>query len=290
MNQNKKFLTFKSEFNKFLSLQIPDSNEICHQAIKYAISNGGKRIRAYLLFVLGKHFGISKNNLNILGASVELIHAYSLVHDDLPCMDDDVLRRGKLTCHKKYNEAQALLVGDALQSLSFELLSSNKLKIDPKLKIECINLLASSIGSQGMVLGQSLDMIYENKKPTKKIIEKIHKKKTGMLISACILIPSVISQQTNSIHKNLIILGENLGLLYQMVDDYLDATSDVKKLGKNPGKDFQRKKVTYFSLYGKEKLLNVIDTTKDEIDKISLNLKLPNEFNFLINSVYGRIK
>lgn len=290
MNQNKKFLTFKSEFNKFLSLQIPDSNEICHQAIKYAISNGGKRIRAYLLFVLGKHFGISKNNLNILGASVELIHAYSLVHDDLPCMDDDVLRRGKLTCHKKYNEAQALLVGDALQSLSFELLSSNKLKIDPKLKIECINLLASSIGGQGMVLGQSLDMIYENKKPTKKIIEKIHKKKTGMLISACILIPSVISQQTNSIHKNLIILGENLGLLYQMVDDYLDATSDVKKLGKNPGKDFQRKKVTYFSLYGKEKLLNVIDTTKDEIDKISLNLKLPNEFNFLINSVYGRIK
>lgn len=290
MNQNKKFLTFKCEFNKFLSLQIPDSNEICHQAIKYAISNGGKRIRAYLLFVLGKHFGISKNNLNILGASVELIHAYSLVHDDLPCMDDDVLRRGKLTCHKKYNEAQALLVGDALQSLSFELLSSNKLKIDPKLKIECINLLASSIGGQGMVLGQSLDMIYENKKPTKKIIEKIHKKKTGMLISACILIPSVISQQTNSIHKNLIILGENLGLLYQMVDDYLDATSDVKKLGKNPGKDFQRKKVTYFSLYGKEKLLNVIDTTKDEIDKISLKLKLPNEFNFLINSVYGRIK
>jgi len=290
MNQNKKFLTFKSEFNKFLSLQIPDSNEICHQAIKYAISNGGKRIRAYLLFVLGKHFAISKNNLNILGASVELIHAYSLVHDDLPCMDDDVLRRGKLTCHKKYNEAQALLVGDALQSLSFELLSSNKLKIDPKLKIECINLLASSIGAQGMVLGQSLDMIYENKKPTKKIIEKIHKKKTGMLISACILIPSVISQQTNSIHKNLIILGENLGLLYQMVDDYLDATSDVKKLGKNPGKDFQRKKATYFSLYGKEKLLNVIDTTKDEIDKISLKLKLPNEFNFLINSVYGRIK
>lgn len=290
MNQNKKFLTFKSEFNKFLSLQIPDSNEICHQAIKYAISNGGKRIRAYLLFVLGKHFGISKNNLNILSASVELIHAYSLVHDDLPCMDDDVLRRGKLTCHKKYNEAQALLVGDALQSLSFELLSSNKLKIDPKLKIECINLLASSIGGQGMVLGQSLDMIYENKKPTKKIIEKIHKKKTGMLISACILIPSLISQQTNSIHKNLIILGENLGLLYQMVDDYLDATSDVKKLGKNPGKDFQRKKATYFSLYGKEKLLNVIDTTKDEIDKISLKLKLPNEFNFLINSVYGRIK
>ena len=290
MNQNKKFLTFKSEFNKFLSLQIPDSNEICHKAIKYAISNGGKRIRAYLLFVFGKHFGISKNNLNILGASVELIHAYSLVHDDLPCMDDDVLRRGKLTCHKKYNEAQALLVGDALQSLSFELLSSNKLKIDPKLKIECINLLASSIGAQGMVLGQSLDMIYENKKPTKKIIEKIHKKKTGMLISACILIPSVISQQKNSIHKNLIILGENLGLLYQMVDDYLDATSDVKKLGKNPGKDFQRKKATYFSLYGKEKLLNVIDTTKDEIDKISLKLKLPNEFNFLINSVYGRIK
>ncbi|NCV38283.1 MAG: polyprenyl synthetase family protein [Betaproteobacteria bacterium] len=290
MNQNKKFLTFKSEFNKFLSLQIPDSNEICHQAIKYAISNGGKRIRAYLLFVLGKHFGISKNNLNILGASVELIHAYSLVHDDLPCMDDDVLRRGKLTCHKKYNEAQALLVGDALQSLSFELLSSKKLKIDPKLKIECINLLASSIGAQGMVLGQSLDMIYENKKPTKKIIEKIHKKKTGMLISACILIPSVISQQTNSIHKNLIILGENLGLLYQMVDDYLDATSDLEKLGKNPGKDFQRKKATYFSLYGKEKLLNVIDTTKDEIDKISLKLKLPNEFNFLINSVYDRIK
>ena len=290
MNQNKKFLTFKSEFNKFLSLQIPDSNEISHQAIKYAISNGGKRIRAYLLFILGKHFAISKNNLNILGASVELIHAYSLVHDDLPCMDDDVLRRGKLTCHKKYNEAQALLVGDALQSLSFELLSSNKLKIDPKLKIECINLLASSIGAQGMVLGQSLDMIYENKKPTKKIIEKIHKKKTGMLISACILIPSVISQQTNSIHKNLIILGENLGLLYQMVDDYLDATSDLEKLGKNPGKDFQRKKATYFSLYGKEKLLNVIDTTKDEIDKISLKLKLPNEFNFLINSVYGRIK
>src|SRR6056300_62006 len=290
MNQNKKFLTFKSEFHKFLSLQIPDSNEICHQAIKYAISNGGKRIRAYLLFVLGKHFGISKNNLNILGASVELIHAYSLVHDDLPCMDDDVLRRGKLTCHKKYNEAQALLVGDALQSLSFELLSSNKLKIDPKLKIECINLLTSSIGAQGMVLGQSLDMIYENKKPTKKIIEKIHKKKTGKLISACILIPSVISQQTNSIHKNLIILGENLGLLYQMVDDYLDATSDLEKLGKNPGKDFQRKKATYFSLYGKEKLLNVIDTTKDEIDKISLKLKLPNEFNFLINSVYDRIK
>jgi len=290
MNQNKKFLTFKSEFNKFLSLQIPDSNEICHKAIKYAISNGGKRIRAYLLFILGEHFGISKNNLNILGASVELIHAYSLVHDDLPCMDDDVLRRGKLTCHKKYNEAQALLVGDALQSLSFELLSSNKLKIDPKLKIECINLLASSIGAKGMVLGKTLDINYKNKKPTKKIIEKIHKKKTGMLISACILIPSVISQQTNSIHKNLIILGENLGLLYQMVDDYLDATSDVEKLGKNPGKDFQRKKATYFSLYGKEKLLNVIDTTKDEIDKISLKLKLPNEFNFLINSVYDRIK
>jgi len=97
-----------------------------------------------------------------------MIHAYSLVHDDLPCMDDDDLRRGKLTCHKKFDEAQALLVGDALQSLAFELLSSNKLKIDPELKLKCINLLASSIGSQGMVLGQSLDMIYEKKKPTKK--------------------------------------------------------------------------------------------------------------------------
>lgn len=290
MNQSKKFVTFKSEFNKFLSLQIPNSNDLNHKAIKYAISNGGKRIRAYLLFTLGKHFGISKNILNILGASIEMIHAYSLVHDDLPCMDDDDLRRGKLTCHKKFDEAQALLVGDALQSLAFELLSSNKLKIDPELKLKCINLLASSIGSQGMVLGQSLDMIYEKKKPTKKIIEKIHRNKTGMLISTCILIPSIISRQTNSTHKNLKILSENLGLLYQMVDDYLDATSDIEKLGKNPGKDHQREKVTYFSLYGKEKLLGIINKTKEEIDKISFKLELPDEFNFLINNIYDRIK
>ena len=111
MNQSKKFVTFKSEFNKFLSLQIPNSNDLNHKAIKYAISNGGKRIRAYLLFTLGKHFGISKNVLNTFSASIEMIHAYSLVHDDLPCMDDDDLRRGKLTCHKKFDEAQALLVG-----------------------------------------------------------------------------------------------------------------------------------------------------------------------------------
>ena len=160
---------FKFVFQSFDSSCLND-------AMQYALF-GGKKLRGYLVNQSSKLFDIDLSKSIWAACSIEALHAYSLVHDDLPCMDDDVLRRGKLTCHKKYNEAQALLVGDALQSLSFELLSSNKLKIDPKLKIECINLLASSIGAQGMVLGQSLDMIYENKKPTKKIIEKIHKKK-----------------------------------------------------------------------------------------------------------------
>ncbi len=290
MNQIEKFEKFKSEFNDFLLERIPKTNNVLHKAIRYSLENGGKRFRAYLLFIVGKHFKYSKHQLYSLGSAIEMIHAYSLVHDDLPCMDNDDLRRGKKTCHKKFDEAQALLVGDALQSMAFQLLSSDSIKVSSELKLKCIHLIANSIGPEGMVLGQSLDMLYEKKKPNKKILEMIHSNKTGKLISACILIPALLSNQPKSQYNNFSPLAKLLGLLYQMIDDYLDATSNKTILGKNPGNDLNTKKITYFSLYGQKKLKEIIEINFKEIVRLAKNLKLPTEFNFLITEMYGRIE
>lgn len=290
MNQIEKFEKFKSGFNNFLLRRIPKTNNVLHKAIRYSLENGGKRFRAYLLFVIGRHFKYSKHQLYYLGCAIEMIHAYSLVHDDLPCMDNDDLRRGKQTCHKKFDEAQALLVGDALQSMAFQLLSSERIKVSSELKLKCIHLIANSIGPEGMVLGQSLDMFNEKKKPNKKILEMIHSNKTGKLIRACILIPVLLSNQHKSEYNNFSILAKLLGLLYQMIDDYLDVTSNKTVLGKNPGNDLNTKKITYFSLYGQKKLKAIIEMNVKKIESLAKRLKLPPEFTFLLTEMYGRIE
>jgi geranylgeranyl pyrophosphate synthase len=281
---------FKSEFNIFLESQLPNSNKIIHKAQRYALNNGGKRYRAYLIFLLGSDYGISKKNLFLMGSAIEMIHAYSLVHDDLPCMDDDELRRGMPTCHKKYNEAQALLVGDGLQSKAFELMSSNKLTIDDKDKLRCIQFLSESIGSNGMVLGQSLDMVNEGKLPNKKTLEEIHYNKTGKLIKACFTIPCIAAKKTGLYQKKLEKIGGLFGLTYQMIDDLLDLNPNKSILGKNPGKDLQKKKITFCSLYGQSKTKQIINSSVNEIYSLSDQLKLPDSFRLLIQTIYERVK
>lgn len=280
---------FVKDFNSFLEKLIPKSSNLISTGARYALINGGKRFRAYLLFLIGSHFKIPKKDLFYLASSIESIHAYSLVHDDMPCMDNDDLRRGKLSTHKKYGEAQGLLIGDALQTFAFEILSSKELQINNENKVACIKILAESIGMDGMIYGQSIDIASENKKPTKKVLESIHKNKTGKLIKASMMIPAVISNQSEACLNEFNALAELLGLMYQVIDDYMDATSTKKLLGKVPGKDKTSGKITYCNLFGLVKTKKIITDSYEQIYVKSRILKLPVEFSELIEKIYGRV-
>ena len=222
-----------------------------HEAMRYATLEGGKRVRPLLAFAAGEVSGASAERLELAAAAVEMIHAYSLAHDDLPCMDDDVLRRGKPTVHVEYDEPTALLVGDALQSLAFQVLSESKIADRPESQLEMVKLLAGAAGSRGMAGGQQIDLDSTGKSLTLPELEMMHVHKTGALIRAAVLLGFLTGNNLQEAEKQkLDKYAKAIGLAFQVVDDVLDHEASTATLGKTAGKDARQGKATYFSLMG----------------------------------------
>ena len=218
--------------------------------MKYGLFPGGKKIRSKILIDLGSLFLIDYKTLIIIGSAVECIHAYSLIHDDLPCMDDDDLRRGKPSAHVKFGESTAVLAGNSLLTLAFEILSSPNLKLDEKIKINLVKKLSECSGHLGIAGGQYLDLSYERKKITKKKIIEMEIKKTGMLFSFCCAAPAIIKKKTIQEIKFFEKIGSKVGLLFQIADDLIDLKSNSKEAGKKTGKDQKKGKATLINLLG----------------------------------------
>jgi len=241
---------------KLISQHSDDSK--LRAAMRYSSLLGGKRLRPILLLASARALGdVDTRALLTCAVSIECIHAYSLVHDDLPAMDNDALRRGQPTCHIAYNEATAILVGDALQSLAFELLSAESLALSAETKLRLINILSKASGAAGMVLGQTIDLESENKQLSLASLENMHRKKTGALIEASVIMGVTAGfnadkhkQLTQQEHQALINYARCIGLAFQVQDDILDIVSDTQTLGKPQGSDEAKNKSTYPALLG----------------------------------------
>lgn len=221
-----------------------------HEAMRYATLGGGKRVRPLLCHAAGAVFKADAAVLDTAGIAVELIHAYSLVHDDLPCMDDDVLRRGKPTCHVEFDEATALLVGDALQTLAFQTLSQRLPGVAPARQLEMIHLLATASGSRGMAGGQAIDLAAVGQTLSVSELEFMHIHKTGALIRAAVLLGAHCGEASPEQLDRLGHYANRAGLLFQVVDDILDAEASTATLGKTAGKDAADNKPTYVNILG----------------------------------------
>jgi farnesyl diphosphate synthase len=222
-----------------------------HEAMRYAVLGGGKRIRPLLTFAAGELTEAAPERLETAAAAVELVHAYSLIHDDLPCMDNDVLRRGKPTCHIEFGEAVALLAGDALQSLAFQLLAEYRLTDAPAAQLEMTHLLALAAGSRGMAGGQAIDLESVKQPLSLPELEAMHIRKTGALIRAAVLLGARCGKPLDPARSaNLDQFAKWTGLAFQVVDDILDAQASTATLGKTAGKDAKDDKPTYVSIMG----------------------------------------
>ncbi len=222
-----------------------------HHAMRYATLEGGKRVRPLLCFAAGELVGASAERLEVAACAVEMIHAYSLVHDDLPCMDDDVLRRGKPTVHVEYDEATALLVGDALQSLAFQLLAEHRLADDPAAQLDMVKTLAVAAGSRGMAGGQQIDLEATGKELSVPELEAMHIRKTGALIRAAVMLGAACGEPLAAdMRARLDRYVSCVGLAFQVVDDVLDADATTATLGKTAGKDSKAGKPTFVSAMG----------------------------------------
>lgn len=221
-----------------------------HEAMRYATLGGGKRVRALLAHAAGEFCDADASKVDMAAAAVEMIHAYSLVHDDMPCMDDDDLRRGKPSCHKQFDDATALLVGDALQSLAFQALSAPNL-LAPQQQLTMVNLLATASGSCGMAGGQAIDLASVGQALTQTELEYMHIHKTGALIRAATLLGGQCSENPEAARLHALDqYAQNIGLAFQVVDDILDTEADTATLGKTAGKDADDNKPTYVTILG----------------------------------------
>jgi len=246
-------IPYRDRLEAYLDKVLPAADTIpavLHEALRYSTLNAGKRLRACLVYLTGEMFNAAPVALDAPAAAVELIHAYSLVHDDLPCMDDDDLRRGKPSCHRAYDEATAMLAGDALQSLAFELLASIE-SPDNTVCPRLIRTLARAAGSQGMVGGQALDLAAEGKNPELSSLQQIHAMKTAALIEAAVLMGAQTAGVTDGSQLQLLSdYARSVGLGFQIRDDILDIVSDTETLGKQAGADEINSKATYPGLMG----------------------------------------
>ncbi len=233
--------------------------ERLHEAMRYAVLGGGKRVRALLTYATGEFCGAEMAKVDIPAAAVELIHAFSLVHDDMPCMDDDDLRRGKPSTHKQYGDALALLVGDALQSLAFQLISQDDL-VNSSQKIKMLHILSIASGSRGMAGGQAIDLESMGIPLTRAELETMHIHKTGALIRAAALLGAYSAYRPNEDKvKAVDHFAKSIGLAYQVVDDILDTQADTQTLGKTAGKDARHNKSTYVTILGLSNAKNLAD-------------------------------
>ncbi len=258
--------------NQQLDEKLPqetDSPNTLHKAIRYSVLGGGKRIRPALVYATGEALGTDLASLNCAACAVELMHCYSLIHDDLPAMDDDDLRRGRPTCHKAFDEATAILAGDAMQAQAFTILASNE--ASAKQRVLMIQQLAKSSGSLGMAGGQAIDLASVNKQLNEDQIIRMHTLKTAALIQASVLM-TVIASDTNNpeTFAHFAHFSEKVGLAFQIRDDILDIQADTKTLGKPQGSDAAQNKPTYPSIVGVEQAENTANNLlKEALNEIS---------------------
>ncbi len=249
-NSGNWIVPYKERINSVLESLLPEDNSILTKAISYSVLNGGKRLRPLLVYLSSELGKSTSEAQDLVSCAVELIHCYSLIHDDLPSMDDDSLRRGLPTCHKKFGEAIAILAGDALQPMAYSLLINSN-EIEDKLKIKLVALLSKACGQNGMVGGQILD-ISDNKSLSLEELDYMHSKKTGSLIKTCLEMGGLISYlQVNDIDL-LKEYGEKIGLAFQIRDDIIDLESPSEVSGKTQGTDVLNQRVTYPKVIGME--------------------------------------
>ena len=283
-----------TRINKALFKTLPEKDiSRVTEAIHYSVMNGGKRIRPQIILLLCEmlEVEIASDNVDLIAAAGELIHCYSLIHDDLPAMDDDDFRRGQLSCHKQFDEATAILAGDAIQPLSLEVLTSlEDPNLEAKTKLEIINLFARACGPMGMVEGQNRDILSENRVLTEEELDELHYLKTGKLIEACVLCVCLMKK---NIDKDLIeklkIFSNKFGLAFQIRDDILDEIGDEETIGKPVKSDLKNNKSTYPSILGIEKSQKKAELLIEEalliLDKLPFNTE---KINALCELVVNR--
>jgi farnesyl diphosphate synthase len=285
LDTEKKIVKVASHVDIFLKNYLKERTENTQlfNALKYGLFSGGKKFRSYLIVTSGKLFNLNYKQLIAIGAAVECMHSYSLIHDDLPSMDDDDFRRGKKSTHKVFGEATAILAGNSLLTLAFEILSSNNININAKSKINLINALASSAGHSGIAGGQYLDLKFEKMRVNKNLIIDMQNKKTGELISFCTESAAIMANK-NSHRKLLKRIGLDIGLLFQITDDLLDLYGDKNKTGKPTRRDKQKGKATVIKSLGVNKTIEFCYELLDNItDK--LENKYGSRANSLVDSV-----
>ena len=237
-----------------------------HSAIRWSVFAGGKRFRPALLLAVGQTFGAPAEQLIGPACAIEMIHTYSLIHDDLPSMDDDDLRRGRATCHVKFGEATAILAGDALQTLAFQTIAENE-RLSAVMRVQLIAELARAAGTpEGMVAGQALDLEAESREVTSGEVSRIHAHKTAALISTAARAGALIADANKNELDAITEYGINLGLLFQITDDLLDVTATAEELGKTPGKDARSRKATFPALYG-------IEATRAHVESVHRSVR-----------------
>ena len=287
----KKLNKIAKDTNKFLSkFLISQKKTELVKPMRYGLLPGGKKVRSKLIVDVGKIFNVEYKKLIYISAAVECIHAYSLIHDDLPCMDNDNLRRGKLSTHKKFGESTAILAGNSLLTIAFEILSHKNFNVNEKIKIDLINLISKTSGHSGIAGGQYSDLNFEHKKiPLKKIIE-MQIKKTGKLFSFCCMAPVIVlnkKKYLNSFEK----LGSDIGLLFQIADDLIDYKGSSKKAGKKTKKDIKKGKATLISLLGYKNTIKYNEKIKNNIyKKINKFGKKANDLKDTVNFILNRTK
>ena len=250
-------------------------------AMKYGLFPGGKKIRSKILLDIGTVFKIKYKTLIAIGSAVECIHAYSLIHDDLPCMDNDKLRRGKPSTHIKFGESTAVLAGNSLLTMAFEILTSSNLDINEKTKVDLVQKLSETSGHLGIAGGQYLDLSFEKKRVPKNKIIDMEIKKTGKLFSFCCAVPAIIKKKNRKDINFFERIGANIGLLFQIADDLIDFKGSSKIVGKLTGKDKKKGKATLISLLGYPNTVKYANKIKSKIindlNKYNLNTDSLNE-------------
>ena len=269
MSEFDKLLTsYQNRINSKLESLLPSDDSILSEAIRYSVLDGGKRLRPILVYLIGELGNAKNDSLDILAGSVEIIHCYSLIHDDLPSMDDDDLRRGKPTTHKKYDEATAILAGDALQPFAFELVTT--INISDRKKLSIIKSLAEACGYKGMVGGQIKDIHSHDIKDVESL-DIMHSQKTGRLIQSSIETAGILSNLRKEDIESLIEYGDKIGLAFQIQDDIIDIESPSTLSGKDQGSDVEKDKLTYPSIVGIENSkVRAFDLAEEAKEKLQL--------------------
>ena len=287
---NNKLNKNAKEIDRFLINYLKgQNNTLLIKPMKYGVISGGKKIRSTLIFDIGKLLKIKKKKLLHICAAVECIHSYSLIHDDLPCMDNDSLRRGKLSTHKKFGEATAVLAGNSLLTLAFEIISDKNNTLTNKQKNEIINLLSYCSGHTGIAGGQELDLKFENKRKKLNQIIDMQRKKTGKLFNFCLQSVAIIANKNKKEKLFFGKLGEEIGLLFQIADDFLDIKGSSKLVGKQIKKDKKKGKSTLINLMGREKAHKYANNLKKKILlKLKKHGKNANNLIDTIEFIHGR--